>query len=109
MTNSRIQDIVMLRVRTIHALRSSTTGAGLSVLILISSLYLIGRKVWVARVFQNMPRLEDVPALLRFSFYAFSHTNPVVQILALLVLAASIWFVREMYRVVTIRPMLRLT
>jgi hypothetical protein len=109
MNSSRIQEIVMRRVRTIHALRTSATGAGISVLMLIASLYFIGREVWVARVFQNMPRITDVPAVLRFGIAAFSHTHPVVQILVLFVFAAVLWFFRETYRVIVIRPLLKLT
>lgn len=100
--------MVMRRVRTIHALRASATGASISILMLIASLYFIGREVWVARVFQNMPNITDLPAVLRFAFAAFSHSHPIVQILVLFVLTAALWFLREAYRVIRIRPMLRL-
>jgi hypothetical protein len=109
MNRETIQEIVMRRVRTIHALRTSATGAGISVLILVGSLYFIGREVWVAHVIQNMPRITDIPAVMRFGFAAFSHTHPTVQILTLSVIAAALWFLREAYRVLRIRPQLTLT
>lgn len=98
---STVHTTVMRRVRTIHALRSASTGAGAAVLLLILSLYLIGREVWVARVWQNMPRIANVQAFARFFTYAFTHTHLSVQVLVLLVICAGLWFVREAARLLS--------
>ncbi len=99
----------MQRIRTIHALRTSATGIGISVLTLIAALYVIGREVWVARVFQNMPSSTDIPGVIRFGLSAFSHTHFIVQILILLVFVAIFWFLCEVVRLVRIKPLSRLT
>jgi hypothetical protein len=85
----------MRRVRTIHALRAAAAPVGASFLVLALSLYLIGREVWVARVFANMPDSADVLAVLRFFTYAFLNTHLSVQTLLLLSIAAAVWLVRE--------------
>ena len=99
MTDSSIQKTVMRRVYTIHALRAAAGGAGASIIVLIASLYLIGREVWVARVFQNMPNLSHISEDLRFIASAFTHTELAVQVLTLLSLAAFVWLLRELARV----------
>lgn len=104
MTDSKIRKNIMRRVRAIHALRSAASGIGASVIVLIASLYLIGREVWVARVFQNMPRLAEVGAFLRFCTYAFARTDVSVQALILLTIAAGVWFLRESVRLVAAEP-----
>ena len=98
MTNSTIHTTVMRRVRTIHALQSSASGVGASVLLAIASLYFIGREVWVARVWENMPNLTNINAFIRFFTYAFLHTHVIVQALILLTIFAALWFVRELTR-----------
>lgn len=93
-TDSKIHMTVMRRVRTIHALRAATGTLAVSFALLGVSLYLIGREVWVARVFQNMPRIENVAAVARFFTAAFLSTDTIVQVLTILSLIAAIWFVR---------------
>jgi len=97
--DSSIQKTVMRRVKTIHALRAASGGAGVSVLVLIASLYLIGREVWVARVLQNMPSSAHIGENLRFIAGAFAHTEFAVQALTLLCAAAFLWLLREIARV----------
>lgn len=92
----------MRRVRTIHTLRSASTGAGAAVLLLVLSLYLIGRQVWVARVLHNMPSLAHVGAFARFFTYAFAHTHLTVQLLILLVVFAILWLAREAIRLLSL-------
>lgn len=98
-TSSSIQQNVMRRVRTIHALRAAAGGAGLSFLALVASLYLIGREVWVARVWENMPSLAHTDAFLRFFAQAFLHTHLLVQALILVTIFAAVWLLRELGRV----------
>ena len=83
----------MRRVHTIHALRPLVSGGSLSVLVMLLALYGIGQKVWVARVFENAP--SDVFELSRFFVYAFSHTDLVVQVLAVVMLVSVIYLARE--------------
>lgn len=101
MTNSTIHTNVMRRVRTIHAIESAASGAGASIVLLAASLYFIGREVWVARVWENMPNLMHVNAFINFFTYAFLHTNIFVQVLILITIFAGVWFVREFVRVFT--------
>jgi hypothetical protein len=93
----------MRRVRRIHALRAAASGVGASFVVLAGSLYFIGREVWVARVFQNMPRVENVSAVFRFFTSAFLSTDFAVQVLVMLCAAAGVWLVREMARVVSVQ------
>lgn len=103
-SNSTIRTTVMRRIHTIHALRMSASGVGASFLILAVSLYFIGREVWVAQVFQNMPQLGHVAAVARFFASAFASTDMIVQTLILLSGVALVWMLREGGRIVFIRP-----
>jgi hypothetical protein len=105
MTTSSIQQNVMRRVRTIHALKAASSGAGASAVLLVVSLYIIGREVWVARVWENMPNIGNLAAFSRFFTYAFTHTNLSVQVLILLTVLAAVWFLREFARVLTVTSM----
>lgn len=98
---SKIKQNVMRRVRTIHAVRPLTGGTAVAVVLLGVSLYAIGRMVFVAQVFRNMPAVGDVSAVLRFFLSAFLHTDFVVQVLTLLVTAAALWMVRDIARVLS--------
>jgi len=95
---SRIKRNVMKRVHMIHAVRPLTSVTALSVALLGVSLYAIGRTVFVAQIFRNMPAVQDVPAVLRFFFSAFLHTEFLVQALTLVVLASALWMVRDALR-----------
>jgi hypothetical protein len=76
---SDIHTNVMRRVHTIHAVRPLLSGTALAAVLSIGSLYLIGRKVWVARVLENMPNPVHVASVLRFFEAAFFNTNTVVR------------------------------
>ena len=99
MTN--IEQKVMRRVHTIHALRPLVSGGALAAFVCVLALWGIGREVWVARVFQNMPHSGDVNALLHFWVAAFSHTRFTVQALALISLASVIYLARETAKVIS--------
>ena len=88
---STIHATVMRRVHTIHFLQSPVTTLALTAVIFGLSLWGIGREVWVARVFQNMPSLGDWDAVLRFSLSAFLDTRFIVQALSIVALGALIW------------------
>ena len=95
MNQSRIQENVMRRVRTIHTLRPLVSTTALSAFLLLGALWGIGREVWVARVFENMPSLSDAAVLSRFMLSAFLHTDFLVQALSVLAIAAFVWLVSD--------------
>lgn len=88
--NSSISRTVMRRVRIMHATRTFAPVFGAGVLFMLAA-WEIGREVWVAKVFENMPSFADVPAVLNFVGNAFVHTEAVVQILFILALGALVW------------------
>lgn len=91
---STISPTVMRRVRTIHLFR--TYGApALALGSFLLALWGVGRQVWVAKVFENMPSVADVPAVVGFYARAFVATDFLVQLLLLVSLAAFVWVARE--------------
>jgi hypothetical protein len=88
--NPTISHIVMRRVRVIHAVRtlSIPVSSGLALLL---ALWGIGREVWVAKVFENMPAVADMPAVLSFFASAFLHTDFAVQVFSILAAASVAW------------------
>jgi len=87
---SAISHTVMRRVRAIRFLRPAFSPAALAFVLFLASLWGIGRQVWVARVFENMPSLADVPAFASFALGAFAGTELLVQALTVLAGAALI-------------------
>jgi hypothetical protein len=88
-TNS-IHSIVMRRVHTVYLLKTYFTTSVLSVVAFIVALWGVGREVWVAHVFHNMPSVTNVSAVSSFYFSAFQDTRLVVQILVLLAFVAVV-------------------
>ncbi len=102
MTNqSNIERAVMRRVYIIRALRPVVSTGALSALIFIAALWGIGREVWVAHVFQNMPHSGDLASLARFYLAAFDHTRLIVQGLAVICALSVGYLIRETTRAVT--------
>lgn len=99
MTNpSDIELIVMRRVRLIRLLTliiSTVTLAGLTALV---TLWGIGREVWVARVFENMPDTRSAGDVLAFWVSAFTHTRLIVQVLSILTGISLLFLLREISR-----------
>ena len=89
----------MRRVHTIHVLRAMTPMVGAALMLLLVALWGIGREVWVAQVFVNMPSLLDLEAFARFIVVAFVHTDLLVQVLAVLALGATVWLAHSIGRV----------
>jgi len=96
--NADIEAVVMRRVRAIHLLRPVLSGSALALVIAIAALYGIGREVWVAKVFENVP--GDFIAAVQFFLYAFGHTEFIVQALTLVTGAAVLWVMKDIGRVV---------
>ncbi|HUY62708.1 MAG TPA: hypothetical protein VMV50_02895 [Candidatus Paceibacterota bacterium] len=96
-----IERVVMRRVHTIRLLRPLISSGALAVLVFILALWGIGREVWVAHVFQNMPRTGGPVALDHFWLAAFAHTRLVVQALVLVTLGSLVYLARTFARTVT--------
>lgn len=94
-TNSRIKQVVLLRAHTIRLVRPLLSGAFLGGMVVVVSLYAIGREVWVARVLENMPSLANIAGFVRFFEVAFLNTSFVVQVLSVLLIAGMVWVVRD--------------
>ncbi len=97
MTN--IEQNVMRRVHTIHALRPFVSGGALAVLVAALALYGIGREVWVARVFENAP--HSFALLPTFYLAAFENTRLIVQAFTLVTLASVIYLARETAKLIS--------
>ncbi|MDD3531235.1 MAG: hypothetical protein PHV99_01430 [Candidatus Pacebacteria bacterium] len=101
MTNSHtdIERIVMRRVRLIRVLKLIISTVVFAIMTAVAALWGIGKKVWVARVFENAPpNLDDLP---RFYLAAFTHTNLIVQALTLLTLLSLVYLAIEIARLIT--------
>lgn len=95
-----VERTVLLRVKTIHALRPLMRHGILAVLVLTLSLAGIGREVWVAKVIENMPSLLDVGASVQFFAAAVMGTEPLVQLLCVLMAVSSVLFLHAFARAV---------
>lgn len=84
----------MRRVRIMHATRTFVPVLLTSALFILA-VWEIGREVWVAKVFENMPSYADVPAMLNFFAGAFINTEVVVQVFSIVAVAALIWLARS--------------
>ena len=102
MTNpSDIERIVMRRVRLIRILTLIISTVTLAILAGVAALWGIGREVWVAHVFQNMPDVGNFSEFLAFWWNAFVHTRPAVQVLIVLTGASLLFLMREIARFLT--------
>lgn len=72
---------------------------GAASILFIVALGGIGREVWVAKVFANMPSYADVPGVLNFFSGAFLHTELVVQVFLILAVGALVWLARGLARI----------
>lgn len=102
-TNSRIKIVVLARARRIQLLRPFLSGAMLGSVLTGISLYALGREVWVARVFENIPIQNGALAVTRFFEVAFMNTTFVVQVLSILFVFGVLWSARETARLVSPR------
>lgn len=93
--DSSLKKNVMRRVRIINSVRPFMSMTALSVVVLFVSLYELGRFVFVAQVYRNMPAVENVSALFQFFVAAFLNTEFVVQIFSILVIVAVAFVAKE--------------
>ncbi len=97
-TTTNIERTVMRRVRLIRILALVISTATFAALAFLAALWSIGREVWVARVFENMPPLREGGTFLGFWLSAFLNTHFLVQVLTLLTLLSLFFLVREIFR-----------
>jgi len=95
---SDIERVVMRRVHLLRILGLIISTGVLVALTLIAALWGVGKEVWVARVFQNMPHSGNLFDLARFWLATFMNTRLVVQILTLLTLASLAYLILEVVR-----------
>lgn len=107
MTSNNIRANVMSRVRTVHRVRPFLRGGVFSFALLTFSLMTLGREVFVAQVFRNMPSPSHVLAVIQFILSAFQNTRFIVQVLSVLSFMAFAWLARETIVLLTPHQALR--
>lgn len=95
----------MRRVHTIHAVRPLASGTAFAALLGLGSLYFIGKEVWVARVFENMPSPAHLLSFATFFESAFFNTTTIVQVLCVVILFSFVWIVRDFIRSIQLPAM----
>lgn len=95
---SDIELVVMRRVRLIRILTLIISTVTLVAITAVVALWGIGREVWVARVFENMPSVANENAFFTFWLTAFTHTRLIVQVLTVLTGVSLLFLVREIAR-----------
>ena len=88
---STIEQSVMASVGTVYFARTLTGTTALKVYAFILSMWVVGRLVWVSKVFANFVGVEKggFSAMSNFVLYALEHTHLGVQI-ALLIAGVAI-------------------
>ncbi len=99
---SNTERVVMRRVHLLRILGLIISTGMLATLTFIAALWGVGREVWVARIFENMPHSNDLIALANFWLATFIHTRLIVQVLILLTLASLIYLIREIVRTLSL-------
>jgi len=95
---SNTERVVMQRVRLLRILGLIISTGTLAALTFVAALWGVGKEVWVARVFENMPDSNDIIALASFWLAAFIHTRILVQALIICTLISFVYLVRETIR-----------
>ena len=99
---SKIKQNVMRRVHTVHALQPFVSSTALAAVVMLVSVYELGKLVFVAQVFRNMPAIQDVPALVEFFVSAYLNTDLAVQLCTLLVILAVALIAKDTARVIAV-------
>jgi len=93
-----IEKNVMRRVHIIRILGLIISMSALAVLTFVFALWGIGKEVWVARIFQNMPHSGDLAEIGQFYITAFGHTRLIVQLLSILTFISFLYLARATIR-----------
>lgn len=86
---------IMRRVYAIWMLRKVTSPRVVKSLILLASIWQIKDRVFVAKVFENMPSLADIQATYSFFSSAMMHTQLAVQVSILAGALLSLLLLRD--------------
>lgn len=97
-THSRTKEIVLSRVRAVHAMRPFVSTGALCAVLALVSVYAVSREVWVEMVFRNMPDITNVTAFVNFFAHAFLHTGFLVQAFSVVALVCAMLLVRESFK-----------
>jgi len=98
---TNIERNVMRRVRLMRILGLIISTVALALVTLGLALWGIGKEVWVARVFENMPDSGRFDEIGRFYFTAFGHARLIVQTLAVITFFSFLYLVRATFRAVS--------
>ncbi len=95
---SSLQKSIMRRIYAVWFVRKVASPAVLKGFIAAALLWRLKEYVSLRNVIANAPSLADPAAALGFFQYAFLHTQSIVQILALSVIALCLWLARDVIR-----------
>ncbi len=101
------KQIVMSRVRAIHAMRPFVSTSALCVALVLVSVYAVSQEIWVAQVIANMPSVTDVAALSKFFAVAFLNTSYIVKAFSIVAVGSVVWLAREIARSVPVSTVAR--
>lgn len=89
---------IMMRVYTLFVLRHLTSEKALGAFLVVSSLYVLGRFVFVAEVVKNILGVHGVSSFFAYVVDAVTHTDMVVQATLLLIALGIVLIVRDTLR-----------
>ena len=96
--NESIKIRTMRRVMGVYYLKKVFNMVTLRLAILTLMTLAFGSLVHVAAVFNNMPQLTDVSALVHFGYSAFFNTDVAVQFVVLGLGLLTMWLARDVIR-----------
>lgn len=89
---------IMMRVYTLFVLRHLTSEKALGAFLVVASLYVLGRFVFVAEVVRNMLGVHGLSSFFAYVIDAITHTDIVVQVTLLLIALGTVLIVRDTLR-----------
>ena len=96
MNNIRLKRKIMWRIKSVYILNQILSPINLKLFSILILLYIGGKLVFVAEIFNNMPVFSDFGGVIHFSYSAFVHTELIVQFVCLLGFSMIIWFFRDL-------------
>lgn len=100
-----IQRQVMAAVALVYAARIATSATALKVYVVLVSIGVLARLVWVAKVFQNFATVEKngVVPTGHYVLFAVQHTNLAVQLTLLVAAVAFVGLIFDTVRSLSTR------
>lgn len=87
-----------MRVYTLFVLRHLTSEKALGAFLVITSLYVLGRFVFVAEVVKNILGVDGISSFFAYVIDAITHTDIIVQVTLLLIALGIVLIVRDTMR-----------